>query len=216
MKTAYCLVLCIAPFLAYSQENKDSVHKKSNSQQKNFYIGLKAGLNFSNVTSPSSIGASTQTGFHAGVFLNIGSKIIGSRTEILFSKQGYNYSSDSSSGMVINNYIMLAQLIGINITRFVQLQVGMQMGYLLNAKADSSQSTGNATVDKLLSSYNRFDYAISGGLEIHPVAGLLIGARYNYSLSNLYQQYIPTSGGSSPGASKLKNNIVQVFIGYRF
>ena len=34
-------------------------------------IGLKAGLNFANVTSASSINSSSQSGFMAGVFLDI-------------------------------------------------------------------------------------------------------------------------------------------------
>jgi hypothetical protein len=97
-------------------------------------IGVKAGINFSNISNASAINASSQSGFHAGVFLGLGHKLIGSRTELLYSLQGYNYSSDSTRGSVKNDYIVLAQLVAINITKFVQLQLGFQMGYLLNAR----------------------------------------------------------------------------------
>jgi hypothetical protein len=207
MKKICCLLLAIAPAIAFSQK---------------LGIGIKAGLSFSNITNASAINASSQSGFHAGVFLGLGHKLIGSRTELLYSRQGYNYSSDSTTGSVKNDYIVLAQLLAINITKFVQVQLGMQMGYLLNARADSSTKTGNASIDNILGYYNRFDYGFAGGLEIHPIAGLLIGARYNISFSNLYKQY--SSGSSSNGSPSFastsginfKNNLVQLFLGYRF
>ena len=188
--------------------------------QKGIGIGIKGGINFANVTNASSFGGSNRTGFNAGVFLNIGKSIIGSRTEILFSQQGYSYSNDSASGTVTHNYISLAQLLAINITKYVQLQLGFQTGYLLNAKVNDNQSTGNASADKILSLYNRFDYGFTGGLEIHPYKGILFGARYNVSFSNLYKTtYTDSLGTPSPYSTQgvdFKNNIVQVFVGYRF
>ena len=179
-------------------------------------IGIKAGLNFANVTNASSINGHSQTGFHAGIFLGGSShKLLSSRTELLFSQQGYAFSSGLAAASNTLNYIMLAQLMGINITRFVQVQFGGQTGYLLNARTDSAQSsTGNASADKVLSMFSRFDYGFATGLEIHPVAGLLIGARYNISLSNLYKQ--PGDGSSGPAGVNFKNNVVQLFVGYRF
>ena len=49
-------------------------------------IGIKAGINFANVTNASDISASNNTGFHAGIFLAPPSKgVISFRTELLFS-----------------------------------------------------------------------------------------------------------------------------------
>jgi opacity protein-like surface antigen len=112
----------------------------------------------------------------------------------------------------------MSELMTVNITRFVQLQVGGQTGYLLNAKSTStSQSTGNASVDQLLNYYNRFDYGFGVGIEIHPIAGLLVGARYNISFSNLYKDtYSGTSTGSYSPNIDFKNNLVQISAGYRF
>lgn len=187
-------------------------------------FGIKAGLNFSNVSNASSVNNSTRSGFHAGILFAPGGKaILGSRTELLYSRQGYNYSSGSANGSVKLDYLMLSQLMAINITRFVQLQLGAQTSYLLTAAADSNkQSTGNASADKILSFYNRLDYGFAGGIEIHPIKKLLVGARYSISLSKLYKQPDPSSSGSSssfnPGSdgANFKNNLVQVFIGYKF
>ncbi len=206
MKKTYCLLFILIPAIAFSQKHK-------------LGIGIKAGPTFTMVSNTTGISASNKTGFHAGLFLDFNPKIFGSRTEVLYLQQGYNYVSDSTKveGSVRHSYIALAQLMSINITKYVQLQFGMQMGYMLNAKTDSSFSTGNATADNVLKLYNRFDYGLGGGLEVHPYAGIVIGARYNFSLSNLYKQYTSDYLGGDPSSgTNLKTRGLQVFVGYRF
>src|SRR5215467_11318170 len=97
MKKISLVLLILSPFFAFSQ--KDSVQataSKSKHPEKSFYFGFKGGLNFSNVTNASAISASHQTGFHAGVLVDIGTKLIGFRLEVLYSQQGYGYTTDSS------------------------------------------------------------------------------------------------------------------------
>ena len=180
-------------------------------------FGLKAGLNFANVTKASSINNSSKTGFHAGILMGSASaKLFGFRTELTYSKQGYDYKSGTNTGNVNLDYIMSSNLTCINITKYFQLQFGAQMAYLLNAKVDSNTtSTGNAQVDKMMDLYNRFDYGFAGGIEIHPVSGLLIGARANISLGSLYKD---AQSGQMPSFSSIdvKNNVFQIFVGWRF
>jgi hypothetical protein len=180
-------------------------------------FGIKAGLNFANVTKASSINNSSKTGFHAGILLGASSRgLLGMRTELLYSKQGYDYKSGSNTGNVSLDYLMSTNLTCINITKFLQLQAGFQMAYLLNAKVDSNAvSTGNAQADKIIDLFNRFDYGFAGGIEIHPASGLLIGARANFSLSKLYKD---AQNGQMPSFSgvNLKNNVFQLFLGWRF
>src|SRR5436190_7061558 len=74
-------------------------------------IGLKGGINFANVTKVSDLNNSKYTGFVFGAFLAPPSKsIISSRTELLYSKQGYNYADQSNTGTVNLKYIILPQL----------------------------------------------------------------------------------------------------------
>jgi len=182
-------------------------------------IGIKAGLNFANITKVDDLDNSSRTGFHAGIFLAPSSKsILSSRTELIFSRQGYNFKTGSNEGSVDLNYIVLPQLMGINITKYVQLQIGGQIAYLLNAKVDSGTSagSGNNTYDQIMDYYNRIDYGLAGGVEIHPIKGLLIGARMNVSLGNLYKT--PEAGQQPSFYPKVdvKNNMIQVFTGWRF
>jgi len=226
MKNIYCLLLVWLPVMAFSQQ--DSTKTPAPQQEKKPHnsigIGIKAGLNFTNITNASQISNSSETGYQIGLFLDPATKsVIGSRTELVFSHQGYNYATGQTTGKVFLDYIMLAQLMSINITHFFQIQLGTQIAYLTNAKVDStSQSVGNAYADQILNYYNRIDFGFSGGVEVRPFMGFLVGARYNLSVTNLYK--IPTDVSSQPPPSfiptssdvNFKNNLVQIYVGYRF
>jgi len=221
MKRFPWLLFLLLPFALFSQELPPE--KKKKPEHKSIGLGIKAGFNFANVTNASSINGSSRAGYHFGLLLAPASHgIIGSRTELIYSRHGYNYASDTANGSVNLDYIMLAQLMAIHITKYFDIQLGGQTAYLLSVKVDSShQSTGNASVDKLLGFYNRFDYGFGAGIEIHPIAGLLVGARYCLSFSNLYKQtYAPGNGSTLPSFAPptidLKNNVVLISIGYRF
>lgn len=181
-------------------------------------IGIKAGLNFSNVSKASSINSSSRTGFHAGLFLAPSSKgIISSRTELIFSRQGYDYKTSTNTGSVNLDYILLPQFMSINITKYVSLQFGAQMAVLLNAQVDSSNYSGTNgnPYGKIMDFYNRFDYGYAAGIEVHPVKGLLVGGRVNISLGKLYKE---AQSGRIPSFSSvdIKNNVFQLFAGWRF
>ena len=180
-------------------------------------IGIKAGLNFANVTNASSINSGSRSGFMAGVYLAPPTQgIISSVTELIYSRQGYDFQSSTKTGNVNLDYLILPQLMGINITKFVQLQLGAQMAFLLNAKADTTTSSGaNNPYAGIMSYYNKFDYGFAAGAEVHPVLGLLVGARYNIGLGKLYKD-LQTGQSPSFSVADAKNNVVQVFVGWTF
>jgi hypothetical protein len=182
-------------------------------------IGVKGGLNFANITKVSSINNSSNTGFSFGLFLAPKPRgLFGFHSEIDFSRQGYNFETNTNTGNVDLDYILLPQLSTINITRFVQIQIGAQMAFLINAKAVQSNS-GSGTYDKLLSYYNRFDYGLAGGLEIHPFKGLVVGGRYNLSLGNMYKDLQTSAPGSVPSfvpSVNVKNNVLNIYLGWHF
>ena len=184
-------------------------------------FGIKAGINFANVTNASSISNGNRSGFMAGIFLAPPSKgILSYKTELIFSQQGYDYNTNSNTGSVTLNYLIMPHLMNINITKFFQLQIGGQVAYLLNAKADSNKTTSsNNPYGALEDYYNRFDYGAAAGFEIHPVLGLLIGARYNISFGDLYKNISNPTPGTTPSfIPKVngRNNVVNIFIGWRF
>jgi hypothetical protein len=215
-------LLLLLPLFGLAQNDSTQRSAAPKKEHHIIGIGIRAGLNFANVTHASDINANTQTGFHAGIFLSPPAKIIGSYTELLFSRQGYNYNTSQTDSKLMLNYIWLAQLMAINITKYVQIQFGFRTAYLLNAKTDSSAKSpipdSLGQYNSLISYFNRFDYGLTGGLEVHPVLGLVIGARYNLSFSSLYKNAFNSyaTGGQPSISVNPKNNLIQVYAGWRF
>lgn len=138
--------------------------------------------------------------------------------ELLYSKQGYDYKNGTKSGDVNLDYIQMGQLLSINITKYISLMFGAQTAYLISARVDSSNgasSTGNAQADKILDLYNRIDYGYALGAEVHPIAGLIIGVRYNVSLAKVYKD-VQSFQRPSFTSADAKNNLLQIFAGWRF
>lgn len=178
-------------------------------------FGAKAGLNFANVSKASSINSSSRSGFHAGLFIApVSKKIFSSRTELLFSRQGYNYKTSTNTGNVNLDYIQMGQLMSINITKYLSLLFGAQTAYLVSARVDSSNG-GNGTGNAIMDLYNRIDYGYALGAEVHPFKGIIIGARYNVSLAKVYKD-IQNFQRPSFTSEDAKNNVVQLFAGWRF
>ncbi len=192
MKKLILFLLMMLPFYLFAQ------------------IGIKAGLNFAKVGNASDINSSNKSGFHVGLFLAPPSKkILSSRTELLFSRQGYDYKNGTKTGDVDLDYIQMGQLMSINITKYFSLMFGAQTAYLISAQVDSGNSTGtgNPGYDKIMDLYNRVDYGYAVGVEVHPVAGLIIGARYNVSLAKVYKD-IQSFQAPSFTSEDAKNNVV--------
>lgn len=186
-------------------------------------LGVKAGYNAANVTTAAGLNPSGKSGFHIGGFFNKGVKVIGFRTEVIYSKQGYDFKKGTTTGSVALDYIMLPQLLTINFGKKIQFQAGGQLSILLNASADSTTSSGGSgPYAKVEEYFNKLDYGAAAGIELFPYKGLLLGARYNISLSNLYKGGITPGTGTPPSFLpnindlNFKNNLVQIYAGWRF
>jgi hypothetical protein len=229
MKIIFLIIAC-CPLLAAAQYNPNpnsngADQKKEKKEKHSLGLGIKGGLNFADVRNAKSVSTSNQAGFMGGVFFSPQSKgILSYRTEIIYSKQGFNYATGTNTGNVNLDYIIMPHLMCIHITKFFQLQFGGQVAYLINAKQDSVKATAPSPygTNSIMDMYNRFDYGFGGGIEIHPVAGLIIGARLNVSMGNLYKDpssYMTGGGGGmqSPIPKiEVKNNVLQLSAGWIF
>lgn len=173
-------------------------------------IAVKAGINFANVTNASEVNADNRTGYMFGLYTTPkNKKTLGFRSEIMLSRQGYDYSTGTNTGTVDLDYLLLPQLITLQFTRFVQLHVGGQIAFLLNAKVDSTGGSGNGS---LLDYFKRFDYGFVAGGEVFPFKGLFAGTRVNISLDNIT---IKSNRPNFIPDIDAKNNVVQVYVGIR-
>ncbi len=177
-------------------------------------IGLKAGLNFANVTSPAGINANSHSGYMIGGYISPKpKKLLGFRSEIMLSRQGYDYKTNNNTGKVNLDYLLLPQLITLHFTKKFEIHAGGQLAFLLNAKVDSSGNSGS-----IFDYFSRFDYGIVGGLQVSPVSGFFIGARINVGLNNINKEQA-LGAGPPPNffpREFVKNNVVQLYAGWRF
>jgi hypothetical protein len=187
-------------------------------------FGVKGGYNYSKLYgSSASFKSEAKNGFMVAVFYSAGGGTgMGYRTELVFSRQGFSYDSTGSKIKVKQDYIYLPQFTTFNIGKFLQFQAGAQLGLLINAEK-AKDSSGARSTD-IMDLYNKIDYGVAAGVEIYPFKGLIIGARYNLSLGNMYKRQqdamsqpgMPYPLPFNPDEVKGKNAVINLFAGYRF
>ncbi|MDQ3683815.1 MAG: PorT family protein [Bacteroidota bacterium] len=202
--------------ICFAQENEPQKPKKEFKSK----AGLKVGYNINKLAGTSAdIKFDNKSGFMVGGFFSPSSKgILGFRTELVFSRQGFSYDDNDTKQEVQTDYIYLPQLTTISISKFFQLQVGGQMGYLLKSSAETQNSSEEK--EDVTEHFNRLDYGAAFGFELYPVKGFILGSRYNMSFGSIYEQKPPTGIPSpfpfTPEDVKGRNAVLQFFVGYRF
>lgn len=220
MKSKLPTLLCIFCSLTFTQIVTAQAPQNNNAfktpKQK---IGLKVGTSYSFMPDLKSYSVTNNFGFFiGGYFAPPSSSRFGFRSEAIFSRQGYDYSTNQQTGNVVLSYLMLPQLATFKITRFLELQAGTQVALVLNAKVDSSANPSSIpNLEKAIDYFNRLNYGLAAGFELFPSRGSFIGARYNLffdmwknNTSGSNPAYVPSYNGN------LKNGLVQVYVGFRF
>ncbi|HEX9826031.1 MAG TPA: porin family protein [Flavobacteriaceae bacterium] len=163
-----------------------------NAQEVTF--GAKAGVNFASLGGDDSDGLDGLTSFHVGGVVVIGvSEKFAIQPELLYSSQGASYDG----GDLKLDYINVPVLAKFTVAEGFSIEAGPQIGFLVSAKDD-----GEDVKDFLKST----DFSAALGLGYELETGLNFGARYNLGLGNV----LDDDGGD------LKNNVIQLFVGYNF
>src|SRR6478609_9394509 len=95
-------------------------------------IGIKGGLNFSNINPNQSAGASydSRTGYHFGAYTLLKFGKIGLQPEVLFSKQGTKYTFSTTNVDADFSYINIPVILKLYTVAGINLQVGPQIGFV--------------------------------------------------------------------------------------
>ncbi len=210
MKYYLLLLLTIWSLSAAAQTDAGQAAKRK--------LGLKVGANFSTVhfKNDGDLKLNSRQGIMVAGFYSPATRgIMGFRSEVVYSRQGFTSADGDTKTIVSNDYILLPQFTTINISRFFQLQLGGQIGYLINAKGKSESSSLD-----LKQMTNRLDYGAAGGVEIYPFKGLILGGRYSISFGDVYKSISTTPGNGDPVSGmfdvKSRNGVISFFIGYQF
>ncbi|GAA4952281.1 hypothetical protein GCM10023314_27140 [Algibacter agarivorans] len=182
----------------------------TNTYSQEVSFGVKAGVNFSDITGDDTASFSGLTAFHIGVVSEIMiSETFAFQPELLYSAQGSDWKDDfegeTFEGTVKLSYLNIPLMAKYYVAEGFSLEVGPQLGLLLSAK-DEYDSTEDDIKDDL----KGLDFGVNFGLGYKLDNGLNFGARYNLGL---------TDGNDNPdslGDSSYKNSVIQVSVGYFF
>jgi hypothetical protein len=190
--------------------------------QVRFDLGVKGGLNFASLSSVSTAASTTynnRTGYHFGAYALIKITKIGIQPELLFSRQGQNFTLGSQDYSSSFDYIAIPVMIKFYVAGGLNLQAGPQFGFLSSAKGDliNIASKNVSATDQDLSTFVKSsDVSLAVGAGWDLPFGLNITARYNIGLSDV-NKYTGSNQSivSSLGTQEAKNQVVQLSIGYR-
>lgn len=160
-------------------------------------LGLKAGLNFANVNASSLTQTyNSRTGYHAGAFVNIKLTKLAIVPEVIYSVQGSDVSTATSSSSLELAYVNIPILVKFYLVGGLNLQAGPQFGFLASA------TDGGTDVKSFLKGSDT-SVALGAGFD---VSKFVIDARYNLGLSEIQD---------SASLSASKNQVFQLSVGFK-
>lgn len=207
MKKLFFVLLTLISLNVFSQRKFDP-----DSDHENFFrIGAKAGVNINKIN-----GESYKSGFNynylLGAFMQFNfSKRFGLQPEINFVQSSSEFTNDASNvyddlfregsqRKAKLDYLKIPLLFNINVgpSKRVKLQLGPQVGGLLNQTIDSLKNNHDI--------FKKGDWAAVGGLWIQ-IPFINLGARYEIGLSNL---------NDIDNGEKWKSQAFTIFVGFTF
>ncbi|MBW4970756.1 PorT family protein [Croceibacter atlanticus] len=158
--------------------------------------GFKAGINVSSLNSDATEidEIDARVGFQAAFFVEIPfSRSFSFQPELQYSAQGGKQEEFRV------NYIHLPLLLKYNVTDYLNIHLGPQVGLKIwEWEQDQNDN------------FNNLNYAVSGGLGANLSDNFFIEARYVYGLSNITEDVNEFNVDQD-----IKNSYVQVSLGYR-
>ncbi len=181
-------------------------------------FGVKGGINsstfngdgFGNFDNPDS-----RTSFHLGLLAEIPvSDKFSVQPEVLYSGQGYDLvSRDNANDVEYQlDYINVPVLAKFYLIDGLSLEAGPQVGFLVNSEIDSNPSGDSGDVPLNEDQFNKVDLSLALGAAYKFRGGFFVNARYNYGLSDVYDD----SYSSLFNNSDVKHSVLQAGIGFLF
>ncbi|WP_046745813.1 porin family protein [Kordia zhangzhouensis] len=196
MKKIFVCSLLLFSFSLFSQEIESEEEKEVQSYvstDTETKYGFKAGINISNYNSTnlddiqeglndSRIGAV----FGFFIDMHVAGKIR-FQPEFLYSAQGAKEENLRA------DYLQLPLMFKIELTEFLNIQLGPQVGVKVHEFEDS---------------FKNFDYAVNGGIGLDIIENISLEARYSLGLADMFDE------NRAPNLEG-KNAVIQIGVTYR-
>lgn len=183
-------------------------------QNNSLRVGIKGGLNVSNLYVDDVDDENPKYGFHVGVYTQLfESDVFAIQPEILFSTKGTRTTYDAlgfeGDAKFNLNYLDIPVLAVFKLGDAAEIHVGPYFGYLLSANTDVDGDIDS--FDELdRDNFKSWDYGLSAGVGFN-VGTVQIGARYNYGL-----QKIAESDAAESVLGDAKNQLAQLYVSFNF
>ncbi len=179
-------------------------------------VGVKAGLNFANVTVKPAPGVDLQTltGITGGVYFSLGLGPIAIQPEILYSRRGFQYEqAEIGKFEYMNDYIEVPVLVKFSmLPGLVKPFIfgGPSFGYLIRARGRLTAG-GTSITDSTSDMFKKPEVAAVFGIGLDfklIVLKLNVDARYHLGISNI--------ASAEMEGETFKNNGFSVLVGVGF
>ncbi len=167
-------------------------------------VGVRGGLNATNISFKNLPERSEQYGYHVGMFLEIGAAFIAVHPEVSFSTKGTDFKYLGEKRSIKMNTVDLLLPIAFKLS-VIDLTVGPFVSFLIN-KPVYTQYTDNSVI---INGFKKVDAGLTAGLRFN-ISKVFLGVRYNQGLMEVGKENLISALGSG------KNAVGQVSLGFRF
>lgn len=182
-------------------------------------IGIKGGVNFTNLYTEDVDDNNILTSFNAGLFVNLPvSSGVSIQPELNFSRKGselvYDNAFASGTTRVKLNYLEMPVLLKLNLTPNLNVHFGPYVAYLIDGKATNESNDGSFNFEENINKddLNEWDYGLSGGIGLD-FGSTSLGVRYNYGLQTIGKER--DFGGNTYTFPDSKNSALSMYIGFK-
>ncbi|MFB9055492.1 porin family protein [Mariniflexile ostreae] len=154
-------------------------------------IGVKGGVNFSNLYTDDVDDNNVLTSFNAGLYASFPiTDFIAIQPELLYSRKGselvYDNALTSGTAKFKLNYVEVPVLVKFNVAKNINIHAGPYFAYLVDSQISNETDGGSFNFEEEIDNddFNKFDVGLSAGVGLD-LDAIGIGLRYNYGLSTV-------------------------------
>lgn len=175
-------------------------------------MGVKGGLNLSNLYVDDVNDENARIGFNAGFYGQIlSTDVFAIQPELLYTTKGSENEYDGIIDQTVKfklNYLEVPLLAVFKLGDVAEIHAGGYGSYLLGANVSYSGDIANGGENLDRDNFKTFDYGLVGGLGLN-FGDVQIGTRYNYGLVKLAK-----TDNAKAFLGNSKNSVAQVYVAF--
>jgi hypothetical protein len=183
-------------------------------------VGIKGGLNLSNLYVNDVDDENARVGFHAGLYTQLfSSEAFAIQPEINYSTKGtgVTYAYANAGGVSVDHdqkfnlsYLDIPVLAVFKLGEAAEIHAGPYWSYLLRAEIKNNEGDPNNEFDTIdRDNFDDWDYGLVGGIGFNLGKSTQLGARYNYGLNKIAE-----TAGARRVLGNAKNQVAQVYLAF--